>query len=612
LIGQRYISKLVWTQLYDASQSIEEEDLRMLLGEIKKHILKNRIKSGSARKFLDGKLLFHEIGDITQNGTGNKIFCLFTQEMQIGSTIKKSLQEIAHRGGAFSVYSAKRFFSEMVDLISNPEKLENREELPIEETLKRIENFHHHSHDVNELGKMISLLNRSAVLDQSTLELIYVNVFETINALLNGHITSDPDEFLDAAYIVARRYQQINNFHLALELYKSIIPVAQKNKRDGLATICRIRISTIYKMTFPNSGEYIIEILSEIKDEHLQETAQTHKEIYYCILGFAYDQLQNQKQASKFYNLAIQEADVKISSLKWIAEAYDYLGQVAHNNYYLMEAARQYLTAATIAFSAGDLALADTYRNNASSAEINTSYSLMHTAHTYRMEDALNDAEYRAWEALRYLVRSFIHSKIQSNNQMMDQAFSILSEAEIILNIPGKKRKNMAALRRMRNTLKVLESGILDPIEVETRLEELANVVDDNIPLPPPTFMLLTLDGRLILIGKIVGEKWLESDIQGVILSGILSAIMSLISEVSTGKTSLRTVDAGSFKIMIEQSENVAAVLLVDRDVPEFRKKLEVSLNYIDENYGEKLTYWDGRTDLYEGMKEQVVSFLSL
>jgi hypothetical protein len=85
---------------------------------------------------------------------------------------------------------------------------------------------------------------------------------------------------------------------------------------------------------------------------------------------------------------------------------------------------------------------------------------------------------------------------------------------------------------------------------------------------------------------------------------------MSLITEVA-GKTSLRTVDAGSVQIMVEQSENVAAVLLADRDIPEYRQKLVNSLNYIDEEHGEKLKFWKGRRDIFEGTKEMLVDILS-
>ncbi|MHA2091465.1 MAG: hypothetical protein ACW98K_11450 [Candidatus Kariarchaeaceae archaeon] len=611
LIGKRFESKLVWIQLYDATEAIEEEALLMLLGEIKIHILKKRVKSGAARKFLDGKLIYYELSDISAADSGNVVYCLFTQEQKITPIVKKAIQAIAERGGSFNVYSAKRFFREVMDLIANPEGLEKKEDLDIEEALDRIENYHSRVHDVNELGYLVSLLDRSTELDQGTLEMIYLHVYESIHSLVSGYITSDPDEFLDAAFILARRFQQIGNFHLALELYKNIIPVAEKNERYDLETNCRIRICTIYKLNFPQPGEYILDILSAIKEIHLQETAQTHREIYYCLLGFANDQLNNPNKAIINYNKAIAVSDVNIGSPEWIAEAYDYLAQIAHNKYYLIEASRHYLTAATIAFSSGDLTLADNYRNNAAGTEIHTSFSLIHTALILRMEGNLNDAEYRAWDALRYLIRALTHSKIQSYPYLMGQAYDILNEADVILAITGKKRKNTSIIRKVRNTLQAVDAGEYTPGSEGLQLEKLARLIEENIPLPPPTFMLLTLDGRLVLMGKISAGEWQTSDLEGVILSGILSAIMSLITEVTTGKTSLRTVDAGSFQIMIEQSENVAAVLVLDRDIPELRQKLRDSLNHVDEYWGERLKYWDGNMDGFEEMKSRVVQVIS-
>ncbi|MHA2101765.1 MAG: hypothetical protein ACW99A_24215 [Candidatus Kariarchaeaceae archaeon] len=115
-------------------------------------------------------------------------------------------------------------------------------------------------------------------------------------------------------------------------------------------------------------------------------------------------------------------------------------------------------------------------------------------------------------------------------------------------------------------------------------------------------------------MGEIHQEKWESSNIKGVLLSGILSAIMSLITEVSDQKTSLKTVDAGNFQILLEQSENLAAALLVDRDIPVLRNSLISLLSDIDKNYGGKLKYWDGFNDpvLYANLKEYAVSNLSI
>ena len=146
------------------------------------------------------------------------------------------------------------------------------------------------------------------------------------------------------------------------------------------------------------------------------------------------------------------------------------------------------------------------------------------------------------------------------------------------------------------------------------KLEGLSDIINANIPLPPPTFILLTLDGRLIIMGEIHKQKWEKSKIEGVLLSGILSAIMSLITEVSDQQTKLKTVDAGNFQIILEQSENLAGALLVDRDIPVLRQGLISVLSKIDETYGNKLKFWDGYSDpvLYGNIKEYAVNDLSI
>ena len=115
-------------------------------------------------------------------------------------------------------------------------------------------------------------------------------------------------------------------------------------------------------------------------------------------------------------------------------------------------------------------------------------------------------------------------------------------------------------------------------------------------------------------MGEINKQKWEESNIQGVLLSGILSAIMSLISEVSDQKTALKTVDAGNFQIILEQSENLAGALLVYRDIPVLRQGLISVLSEIDEIYGNKLKFWDGYNDpvLYRNLREFAVNKLSI
>lgn len=609
LIGEKYQTKVVWVQIYETSQTLKEEKLRVIIRDIKTHVQKNRIKSGAARVFKTGKLAFYEIPDKLNQGRPSKIYCLYTQEKKIGVIIKKAIQSIADRGGGYTIYSAKRFFSEMIDLVQDPKILDSRLNLTENDVVDRIEKYYTQAYDANELGQIISFLNNSEKLNWETLEKIYLHVYESLQSMLDGS-AEDPDEFLDAAYIIARSYEHIDNYRLGLELLKYITVVAAMNQRYDLETSCKIRIAAIYKEYFPPFGEYIIEALSTVAELHLLESAKPDKEIYYSLLGHAYALDKASDKSLFYYEKAIEEAGVNISSPIWIADAYNYLGETAQNDYYFVEAIRLYLTAATIAFSEGDLTKADLFRNNAARVESLASEVHIKSALGFRMENNMNDAEYKAWLSLRYLIRAFIHGTIQSQRDLIPNILNILNEAEVVLNIPGKMRSNKSVINKITKFISDVEDRSMTAERLEKKLVELEKTVEININIPPPTFMLITLDGQLTLMGKIEDNKWVESEIKGAILGGILVAIMSLITEV-TGKTSLRTIDAGIFKIMTERSENAVVALLLDREIPEFRGLLRDMLTIVDNKYSNTIRYWKGNMSLFHPLRGKIVEMFS-
>ncbi|MFV2015187.1 MAG: hypothetical protein ACC656_07165, partial [Candidatus Heimdallarchaeota archaeon] len=405
LLGDRYPSKIVWVQLFDTTGNSKEDEMRKLLLEVNSHIMKDRLKPGSARKFLNGKLLYYSIDRVPGEETRDKVICLYTMDQNVGVSVKKAVETVAYRGGAFSVYSAKRFFSEMVDLLEDPDKL-NQEIIPLDQARQKIDRFNPKHVSVNELGQLISLINRSLDMDRATLEKLYFLVYESIEALEhdNEHMMAnrDPDEFLDAAYIIARKYQEIGGFHLALELFKKIIPFTKKSSRFDLEVACRIRIAMVYEKYFPSSGDYILDVLSEINEDRLHaESKRSDIEIYYSLKGIAYNLKHEFELAVTQFNQAIEESEGVLSSPLWIAEAYKYLGQYDEAKYMFTNAIRQYLTAATISFHAGDLTIADRYTAQAANVEIKLSLSIIHTALIAQNDGLGKQAEYRVWESLR-------------------------------------------------------------------------------------------------------------------------------------------------------------------------------------------------------------------
>jgi len=610
MIGEQHPSRVLWLQFYDATNSFEEEDIRELMIEISQHITKGAVPSGSARKFLDGKLIYYE-SPPRDNQLHPKVYAIFTNQIEnIYSEVKKAVEAVATRGG---VYSAQRFFSEVIDILEDPERLEIYEKIASDQTLRNFDEATIGGLSLNELGMVISHLNHSNDLDFLTLEKIYYHIHDALNNL-SRHLdmAEDPDEFLDAAYIVAVRYAETDNFHLALELFKQIIPIAINNNRYDLTVACRIQIGIIYKDYFPMSGEYILKILEPIDENDLNQTNNRLLEIFYCLQGYAYRDLNNEQKALQFYKSALNVAEQNINSPFWIAEAYYYLGEVDRRKYYLKDASRFYLTAAAIAFSTGDLTITDKYRNKAAESEILIAYSITHAALVHRMEMDHKDAEYRAWESLRLMIKSYQHSMIGGYQDRRKLAEEIIKFSRNILKLPGKQKINREIIDEIEQLILLLHREDFEAgDEEQERLLRVSKLIEENIPLPPATFMLLSVDGRLMTMGRITDVGWEKSDLEGTLLSGILSAIMSMISEVSEEDSSLRTIDAGNVQIMIEQTDNVVAVLLVDRDIQEFRNRLIQLLKEIDNKLGDKLKFWDGGTKIFDQIKKKVQELLA-
>ena len=79
ITGKRIRSRIIWSKVYETTNEIDQEEMRSLLHLISNHILKGRIRTGAARKFMDGKLLYQSI---SENEEEDQIYCLFTKQME--------------------------------------------------------------------------------------------------------------------------------------------------------------------------------------------------------------------------------------------------------------------------------------------------------------------------------------------------------------------------------------------------------------------------------------------------------------------------------------------------------------------------------------------------
>ncbi len=607
LIGERRHHKISWIQYYQTSETMDENEIRKLFLDISSHILKRRQKPGSARKFNNGKLLYYEIED--SNSSGFRIYCLFTLSGTIDSTVKKAMKVISRRGG---YYSAKRYFSELQELVQNPEKLLEEDKINHDDAIRLLYQVDLQNIDVNYLGQILSIIRKGGTLTAEILERLYFLAYEILSKLTDEHVLDDIDLALDGVYDVARSYQERETFHLALELYKRLLPLVERKGRDELEILSRVHIAEIYQAYFPESGNEIISVLypTSFSLDRLKEVSPSIRQKYYVLLAHAYEQTGNDDFAIKYYYKAIQDAEENLGDPMSVSRGYAFFANKARNDYKFDESFKQYLTASSLAFSAGEIEEANALRCESGYDQVKFALISAMAALYHRMENNLEKAEYLAWDALKSLLEGHLNISPRYHYKMARESSEILNYAASILSIPGKKRKNMAVIRKIRKAIESIQLQQLDEASQKKQLESLISSVLKNIPISPPTFLLITSDGRLIASGLITRDGWKNPDLEGVVFSGILSAIMGLLSEVSPSSASLRTIDAGGMKIMLEKTDDVIAVLLADRETREFRDALRFILMTIAQRFSKELDVWDGNLSFVPEIKDIVLSSL--
>jgi tetratricopeptide (TPR) repeat protein len=612
LIGDRYPNRINFHQMFDTEKirlNNKEEDLRYYISEISSYILHQKNKPGTARKFLeDWKLLYYET--ISRTGGRNKIYALFSKQKNVNATIKQAMQSVVLRGG---VYSAKRFFNEFLDIVEGKTEMDESAFLSVSKAMQDLENIDFHNMDVNYIGNLISFIQYHVEMENETLEKIYFVAYEMLNYLSSVDIIDkDIDLGLDGAYTVAEVYYDREIFHLALELYKRLLPLSIPNQRTSLFVASKIRIAQIYDKYFPESEQLVLDELEDIVEEDLEGSTKSQREIYYTMLGETYDTLKDYKKAEEYYLKVIKEAETNISEPLWVSKAYSFFARKSRQEIYPLESSRYFLTAAALAFSGGDLALSDQYRNFAANEELILAHWEVINALTLRMEKDIDSAIFKAWHALRLLFRAYEHADIKERFTLVNITTEVIDKAEIVLKTKGNKRKIKSFVNKIRKTIENLQFQKLKNDQEKEVIDEIINKIETNIPEPPPTFLLITNDGRLITSGIVGEDEWGSTmNLEGVIFSGILSAIMSLLSEVVD--SSLKTIDAGNFKILVERSNTAICVLLVDRELHSHRERLQRILRYIDSDkyLSEKIIKWNGRHDFVEEIKTYVMKSIT-
>lgn len=91
-------------------------------------------------------------------------------------------------------------------------------------------------------------------------------------------------------------------------------------------------------------------------------------------------------------------------------------------------------------------------------------------------------------------------------------------------------------------------------------------------------------------------------------LSGFISAIVSFSEELlpKMGEEWLKTIDRGSFKLLVERGNNVYGLLIAETENPELRIKLKHLVEEFEKIFSTKIVGWKGELGVFEEFKNEV------
>lgn len=91
-------------------------------------------------------------------------------------------------------------------------------------------------------------------------------------------------------------------------------------------------------------------------------------------------------------------------------------------------------------------------------------------------------------------------------------------------------------------------------------------------------------------------------------LSGFISAIVSFSEELlpKMGDEWLKTIDRGSFKLVVERGNNVYGLLIAETETPDVRTKLKNLVSEFEGKFSTKIVEWKGELGLFEDFRNDV------
>ncbi|MHA2091832.1 MAG: hypothetical protein ACW98K_13345 [Candidatus Kariarchaeaceae archaeon] len=583
LIGEIRQGTPAWNLPFDPTYTYTDGLLRSLFMRLNRLMRMSGFQMNHVHELGSGEKVFLTSQSIIDSAT---LFCYVLREGDFDNQLIGSIQNVAGRGG---VYTAKKFYYEVRELISAPV-----EEVIVETLLptEAFEYVHTRNWDQISIEEMASLLviigmDSACVKGDTLLEF-------TLHMLSSIPEDLDADVMLDSAFVIASKYLENQKFVYSSLLFEKIAKRASEAERLALEIACLIRSARILKLRGEDDPMAYIDVLSPIDDGSLEVASNNDREEYYCLQGHAFALMGDPVTAEDLYTMAILISEPESFPTMNKAEAHGFIGEQAGNKFHPEISTREYITASAIATRNGLPDMTAFYAHLAARQEIVWARFLASSALIRRMESDFDRSDYEAWQGLKRLVNAFVHADPNQRKQDLGIAYKeILKMTESILTSRHDEYA-IETIKDIRNNLiTILDENLPEENEKEV-LKFLASKISVMIPLPTPIIMLIAHDGRLIAGGEIGIEKWDEaiSD-HDELFSGALSAIMAVLSEVTASDTPLRMVDAGTTQIMIEKSKVCIGALLVDRDLNAIRKALQKVVGTMEIEFPE-LRNWDG------------------
>lgn len=536
-----------------------------------------------------------------EDATGKRFACLvfFGELPEDPDKILHAFRQVLSRGVR---YFARKFFHEVIDLLDGTfQTPDDIKSLDTTQALSYLQSLDIASADKNICGSLLSM----AIVDDMKEETMHFLTDAAYIILEHLEGTEDVDIPLDGCMKLAEYYEKkIIKLKTAIKLYEKIAEAVQEyasTSRLGLYIQCNLAIASILYRYFPDSIMEIKEKLDNIDDGYLHVVGQNEWEKYYVLQAHLFMKIGDTENAITTYQMAVELSKDSINPSLFIAEAYAELAKYSALNYNLEESVQESFAAWSIAMQHEREEVAQIYIDHAAKIEMQWAEWLIYSSLVRRMEGRKREALLDVWRSMKLIITAYGHAGHEVQLGILSKFPKLFTDIQRIVLEGYEDDQNTLIVARqtlmnINENFALLSSNTLWDEETSARVDFLKAQISSMLPRNIPTFLLIANDGRLMCGGKVDEQVWNEMSTQEDLLSGALSAIMALISEVTDTSSSLKSINAGETNILIEWTPFAIGALLTDYDSGTLKQALTQAMQEIIMTYDSELLSWDGFT----------------